>query len=195
MGYNQRCLTTLHLKQIRPSEIGMPKRNPPTGGVPSFPARLGGMVRHAISITAASAVIVGLLGPAEIRAQEVDPEILPVLADMLEQQHAFKAARLHAMGVEGLSAVLDYLLPETADPKSVDLSQQAVAQLIAQLGHENYRARQTAFETLHQLGRGIQDELMEAARDADPEIRWRARRILRMWEAELGADKRRYAAN
>ena len=78
-------------------------------------------------------VIVGLLPLAAAHGQQENSEILSILADMVGQEYQFKPDRLHGMGVEGLSAVLDELLPDTAEPKNVDLPEDTIARLIDQL--------------------------------------------------------------
>jgi len=136
--------------------------------------------------------MVVFLVPGRTVAQEVDADILVILADMLQQQHQFKPDRLEAMGLEGLSAVMDFLLPETARPKKVTVPKETIDKLIEQLGDVNYRVRETALERLYGLGRGIEPALIKAAENADAEIAWRARQILRRWEAERNADKSKY---
>lgn len=166
--------------------------NEPTSGGNPAPgyerhSRLAGRLRWVATL----AVLVFLV-PGRAAAQEVDAEILVILADMLQQQHQFRPDRLEAMGLEGLSAVMDFLLPETAEPRKVDLPDETIEELIKQLGAVNYRVRETAFERLYGLGRGIEPLLVKAAENADAEIAWRARQILRKWEAERNADKSRY---
>jgi len=113
---------------------------------------------------------------------------------MVSQKERFKPDGLHRRGLEGLSAVMDHLLPETAKPNKVGLSAETVDELIAQLGHETYRLRETAFERLYKLGRGIEPALVRATRHTDAEVSWRARRILRIFSRELSADRSRYVA-
>lgn len=132
------------------------------------------------------------LASAAAGGQSADPEILSVLADMIGQKYQFKPDRLHEMGVEGLSAVLDELLPDTAEPKQVDVSGEILAGLIERLGHENLRVRESASEKLRRLGPGIRPALVEATRSADAEVSWRATRILRGWESKNQEDKARY---
>jgi len=130
-------------------------------------------------------------GPAA-RAQTTDPEMLSILADMVSQQHSFRPGRLHALGLEGLRAVLDELLPETTEPTELTASREEVAKLIEKLGDPRYQTRRAATLALLRLGRGAEPQLSAAARAPDPEISWRARRILRHWEDRQTEDKSRY---
>jgi len=167
--------------------------NEPTSGENPVPTGHGWRLRPAGLLRWVTALVVLVfLMPDTSRSQEVDAEILVILADMLEQQHQFRPDRLEAMGLDGLSAVMDFLLPETAEPRKVDLPEETIEELVKQLGAVNYRVRETAFERLYGLGRGIEPVLVEAAGNADAEIAWRARQILRKWEAERNADKSRY---
>lgn len=117
-----------------------------------------------------------------------------VLADMLARKQRFEPEGLHAMGLDGLSALLDRLLPDTARAKNSGLSEQSVAQLIEQLGDDNYRLRESATEKLLELGAVVRAPLIRATRHDDAEIAWRARRILRRLQAEKNEDKGGYVA-
>jgi len=126
------------------------------------------------------------------RGQTADPEMLSILADMVSQQNAFRPERLHALGLDGLRAVLDEVLPETAEPAELTANSDEIAKRIEQLGDANYQTRRAATEKLVRLGRAVEPQLVEAARRPDPEISWRARRILRHWEKRQTEDKSRY---
>ena len=137
-------------------------------------------------------VLAGTLAAATSHAQTIDPEILSVLNDMVGQKHNFKTDKLHGMGFDGLAAVLDELLPDTADPERVDVPADVTAQLVEQLGSENFRVRETASGKLRDFGPGIRAALIEAAGNPDAEISWRASRILRAWDFTKTEDKSRY---
>lgn len=141
-----------------------------------------------------AAVLAGALlcAGAGARGQTTDPEMLSILADMVSQQHSFRPERLHALGLDGLRAVLDELLPETAEPAPLTASSEEIAKLIEQLGDASYQTRRAAMAGLVRLGRAVEPQLVEAARHPDPEISWRARRILRHWEDRQTEDKSRY---
>jgi HEAT repeat protein len=127
------------------------------------------------------------------RAGGAPPErIGPILAEMAERGTQFRGDKLHAMGLDGLSAVLDWFLPDTAGPKTVEAPDARVAGLVAQLGDESSRVREAATQKLYRLGIAAQAALVEAARSSDAEISWRAVRIIRAWETERNQDVNRY---
>jgi HEAT repeat protein len=132
------------------------------------------------------------LAPARSYGLPPPDGIGPILAEMAERGTQFRAEKLHAMGLEGLSAVLDWFLPGTAEPKTAEPPDGRVAELIAQLGDESFRVREAATQKIHRLGIVAQAALVEATRSSDAEIAWRAVRILRAWETERNQDVNRY---
>jgi len=136
-------------------------------------------------LAAACAAAFGGTGPAE-------PDMLAILADMAVQEHRFKPEKLHSLGVAGLSALLDELLPDTAGPKKLRLPAGAVEQLIERLGSNSSRVRETATAELLAVGPAAGPWVSAAARSADAEVRWRATHILRSWEARKWDDKSIY---
>jgi len=118
------------------------------------------------------------------------------MAAMATHRSQFDPSGLHAMGYEGLSAVLDRLLPDTARPAAgaADTADETVDRIIARLGDERFLVRESATRELIELGRAVRPRLIEAAGHADAEIRWRARSILRKWEIEVKEDKSRFVA-
>jgi len=140
-------------------------------------------------------VLIALLGALLPRAsvgQQPEVKIRPHLAAMLVQAEKFDAQSLHAMGLAGLSAVLDHLLPDTAEEETFEAPEDNVAELIEQLGDERFRARELASEALLDLGPGIRPALLAATRSSDAEVRWRAICILRRWSSRNTEDKSRY---
>jgi HEAT repeat protein len=133
-----------------------------------------------------------LLAAAPAPGQPPPAKIGPILADMVARGPQFRPHGLHALGLEGLTAVLDWLLPDTARPQVLDVPDNAIAALVAQLGHKSYRVRESATEKLHELGIVAQPALVEATHSADAEVSWRAAGILRTWEAERNQDVSRY---
>lgn len=129
-------------------------------------------------------------GPGGAWGQQA--ELRPLLAEMVERQGQFDPNRLHRLGLDGLRGLLDFLLPETAEPVSVAVPRQRVDVLIAHLGDENYQRRQQATEELMKLGSVVAPRLVEATKHPDAEIRWRAARILRQWDEDRTEDKSRY---
>lgn len=136
--------------------------------------------------------LVGVLLPRPSVGQQPEVKIRPLLAAMLVQAEKFDAQSLHAMGLAGLSAVLDHLLPDTAEEETFEAPQDAAAELIEQLGDERFRVRELASEALADLGPGIRPALLAAARSSDAEVRWRAICILRRWSSRNTEDKSRY---
>jgi HEAT repeat protein len=135
---------------------------------------------------------VAALVPARVEALPPPERIGPILAEMADRGTQFRAEKLHAMGLEGLSAVLDWFLPGTAEPKVIETPDARVAELIAQLGDESSRVREAATRKLYHLGIAAQPALVAATRSGDAEIGFRAVRILRAWEAERNQDVNRY---
>lgn len=137
---------------------------------------------------------VGLSAGGELHGQPGEAEIRSVLAEMILQKHNFEPERLHEMGVDGLEAVLDELLPDTARPKKSRVPAEVTAGLIEQLGDESFRVREAASEELRRLGPGIRAALLQAAGSADVEVSWRATLILRGWALRASEDRGRYCA-
>lgn len=77
-----------------------------------------------------------------------------------------------------LSAAPGLLAQEKAGPEKAGAEQ--VQALIEQLGAEEHSARQEAEKQLRKIGDKARAALRKAAEsDADPEVQWRARRLLR----------------
>ncbi len=150
-----------------------------------------------IPCLAGIAVALGVFGPLPPAAADEHPSearIDAIMAAMAAEAEQFDAAELHAMGLAGLSPVLDHLLPDTAWPEDSQLSDQAVAAIIRQLGDEKYRVRARASARLLELGPAVRGPLVAAVRGEDVEIAWRARRILQRWNDEKQEDKSPYVA-
>jgi HEAT repeat protein len=143
---------------------------------------------------AAAVLAAWLVGWASVSGgQEVDEtQLRPILDEMAARKAQFDADRLHRLGLEGLRAMLDYLLPETAEPKPLGESDEAIARWIAQLGHESYAEREMASRELVRLGPAVTPHLVAATKHPDAETSWRATRILRQWESERQENKNRY---
>ena len=154
--------------------------------------------RHNVEHVGAALAVIGSLWLAASCAAawggtaSAEPDMLAVLADMAVQAHQFKAEKLHALGVAGLSALLDELLPDTAGPKKLRVAASAVAQMIERLGSNSSRVRETATAELLEVGPAAAPWLSAAARSGDAEVRWRATYILRSWEARKWDDKSIY---
>jgi hypothetical protein len=110
-------------------------------------------------------------------------EIERLLAELRLQGPRFKPDKLRKTGLRGFRALLDRLLPETADRKPSAISQAEVARLIRDLGKDDYRTREAATRKLVEAGPVHRGLVAEAARSKDPEISLRARTILAEWDS------------
>jgi HEAT repeat protein len=135
---------------------------------------------------------IAILWASAVYGQETDGTIRVILDRMAVEQQRFNPASLHEMGVAGLSDVLDYLLPDTIDPGRHHVEKETVVRLVGQLGDENYRVRETAFERLLDLGPAIRGALRPASQSEDPEVSWRATRILRRWSTDSDENRQPY---
>jgi len=111
------------------------------------------------------------------------PEIQRLLADLKAQGANFKPDKLRKTGLPGFRALLDRLLPETADRKRPAMSQAEVARLIRDLGSDDYRTRDAATRKLIEAGPAHRGLVVEAMRSKDPEVILRARSILAEWDS------------
>jgi len=136
------------------------------------------------------AVWVGL-GAGVARGQALDLKTIELLREMAEAGPDFEAEPLHAMGVQGVGAVLDRLLPDAAGATLDGDVRRSVDRLIAQLGDASYRQREAATEALLELGPAIRPVVLDAVHSDDAEIGWRARRILRQWQRQGHGDDQR----
>src|SRR5689334_14398481 len=82
---------------------------------------------------------------------EIDPIKIALLADeMANRGSGYDATELHALGENGLTAVLDYLLPDTAPPRKLPEGPpvEEIQRLIAKLDADDFRVREAATEEL-----------------------------------------------
>ena len=100
------------------------------------------------------AIIVAAAGSGRVFAADAPANIDSVLQDMLVRGAQFPPEKLLALGPEGFSAVLDRIFPETATIEEVDVADEVVDGLIADLGAENFQTREAASERLARLGPG-----------------------------------------
>ncbi len=152
------------------------------------PVRIGALVFQAV--VCGLAMVGAMAGPAA--AESAGPPVDTILEDMVIQKERFRPEALHGLGLDGLKAVLDEVLPDTAAPRRLDVPAENVDRLIAALGSASFRAREEAFDELVKIGPGAREQLAAATRNADPEISWRADRILRKFELRKLEDKGRY---
>jgi hypothetical protein len=139
--------------------------------------------------------LIGMVAMGRGRAAEVTDElaldglvldgpVMEVLAEMSARGGQFSPARLRALGIGGLSAILDQLLPETAGQGLSEAARQTAKGLIDQLGHDRFEVREAASERLNQTGPAVHSLVAQAAASGDAERSWRAARIVRRWAAE-----------
>lgn len=145
---------------------------------------------HATMLLLVAATAAVLAVPATGQAQVIIADgdgtmVLPPEADSKQ----FDAGQLERRGMDGLREILDELLPDTAAPPMLPLPVAQVNELIEQLGHDQFRVRQSAMERLRDIGEGARPLLLRAAKSDNAEVSWRAVRILRAWDARKYADK------
>jgi PDZ domain-containing protein len=69
--------------------------------------------------------------------------------------------------------------PQATKADSGNDSSDKIESLIRDLGHEDYVVRDRAYDSLRKMGAAAKPELEKATKNEDPEIRWRAGRLLR----------------
>jgi hypothetical protein len=120
-------------------------------------------------------------------AADIDPIKVALLVDgMVSRGSGYDASELHAQGVEGLAAVLDHLLPDTAPPAAplpVGPPENEIRRLIARLDADEFKVREAATEELIAKARGRKPLIEEALNSQSTEIQFRAARILASWES------------
>jgi hypothetical protein len=118
---------------------------------------------------------------------EIDPIKIAILVDgMAVRGSGYDAAELHALGADGLAAVLNHLLPDTAPPappRPVGPPEADLRRLIARLDDDDFRTREQATEELIAKARARRPIIEEAARSDLLEVRLRAERVLASWES------------
>lgn len=115
---------------------------------------------------------------------ELDRVRVALLIDgMATRGAAYDSTELHALGVDGLAAVLDAFLPGTAPPQppATGPSADAVARRLAELDHDDFAIREAASSWLQTHARPQRALLAAAAADT-VERRLRIERILASWE-------------
>ncbi len=107
------------------------------------------------------------------------PDIESILSDMKRDGSSFDSGKLREMGKEGLSALLDHLLPRT---KRLSMSRKDVLVLIRKLGDSKWKTRKLATRQLIEYGRPFKALIRKATHDNDLEVRLRAEHVLSTWE-------------
>ena len=140
-------------------------------------------------------VIAVLLHPQLGVAADPVPDAHKLLREMVTQQEKFDPAHLNTLGVDGLNAVLDELLPDTVQP-STSVNEEQIAILILQLGHDTFAQRNAAQEKLQSLApTAARKKVNRAAKqNANPEIRDRAKAIVQRWEDQTQKPLKPYVA-
>lgn len=139
-------------------------------------------------VVAAVAAGIGASSPGQAQVIFAEGDSTAILPPDAESKQ-FDAGQLERRGMEGLREILDELLPDTAAPPVLQTPASQVNEWISQLGHDQFRVRQSAMERLRDLGEGARPLLMRAAKSDNAEVSWRAVRILRAWDARKYADK------
>jgi len=120
-------------------------------------------------------------------AVAIEPIKVALLVDeMASKGSGLDGQELHGLGVEGLAAVLDHLLPDTAPPAAPlppGPPEEEIRQRIAELDHDDFQTRERATDELIAHGRGRRALIEEAAASSQAEISLRAQRILATWES------------
>ena len=135
-----------------------------------------------------------LVAGAIVHAQPAAVKIAPILEEMRCRGGDFAAEPLHAMGTEGLSALLDWFLPQSAKPLSADAIDPAALPWVKQLANDNFAKREVASKKLAQMGVLAYPAVLTATRDNDAEVSFRARQILRGWKTQRIRDMPQYLA-
>ncbi|HEY2413655.1 MAG TPA: hypothetical protein VGI40_15500 [Pirellulaceae bacterium] len=123
---------------------------------------------------------------AAISAAEIDPIKIALLADdMANRGSSYDATELHALGADGLTAVLDYLLPDTAPPRKLPEGppEEEIRQLILRLDADDFRVRESATEELIACAKARRKLIEEGASSDSLEVRLRCERVLASWES------------
>src|SRR5438445_2767501 len=85
-------------------------------------------------------LLCSLVGSAS--AADIDPIKIALLVDgMANRGSSYEAAELHALGADGLAAVIDHLLPDTAPPPKPMIAgppEAEIRRLIARLDVEDF---------------------------------------------------------
>src|SRR5687767_3610111 len=117
----------------------------------------------------------------------VEPIKIALLVDeMASKGSGLDGTELHSLGVEGLAAVFDHLLPDTAPPAKAlppGPPEEEIRKLIAQLDDDEFPVRKRATEELTAHGRPRRVLIEEAAASSQAEIALRAQRIIASWES------------
>jgi hypothetical protein len=139
------------------------------------------------------AIAIVLVIPLNLSASatELDPIKIAILVDgMASRGSGFDAVELHALGTDGLAAILNHLLPDTAPPAPPPAPgppEEQVRRLIGRLDADEFTAREEATLELIAKARGRRDLLEEASRSDSLEVRLRAERVLSSWETRPAA--------
>jgi hypothetical protein len=124
-------------------------------------------------------------------AAEIDPIKTALLVDgMASRGSGYDAGELHALGTDGLAAVLDHLLPDTAPPAppmQPGPPEVEIRRLIARLDADDFSAREQATEELIVRARTRRALIEDAALSDSLEVRLRAERVLASWESRPGS--------
>jgi HEAT repeat protein len=109
------------------------------------------------------------------------PDGEKLLAEMVRDDVPYDPQPLHKLGIPGLEAVLDRLLPDTAGPDKPP-PEEHLRELVRQLGDTEFDVREKATRELASYGVRAREHVRKAARSDDIEVRRRAEGILEEWK-------------
>jgi HEAT repeats len=125
-------------------------------------------------------VIAPWSGTNMCRAAELD--IDNIMQRMLAEKGDFDPKVLHEAGVDGLKQLFDKLFPQLQEMAGKALSPEEAAGLVVQLGAEKFTDRKAATEKLStEAGEVYRSLVQKAIGDEDPEVNFRAKKILKVW--------------
>lgn len=125
-------------------------------------------------LSAAGLIFISL---ASIQADAHQDPLKRILEEMREQGDKFEPDELLAMGEDGTSKLLDFLLPESAG--FTVLADEEIQRLIGELNHEQFSRRRHAIEKLSSCGVYIHETLKMATAIPDPETAYNISKIMR----------------
>jgi HEAT repeat protein len=125
-------------------------------------------------------------------AADKAPDVQAILDHMAAQRNGFNPQEIHDLGVPGLEALLNRLLPDTVPAPPPQATEKEILDLIKQLGNEKFDVREAATQKLLALGRAHRPLLLKAGAHPDAEVRQRIKSILDEWAPGPAPDLTRH---
>ena len=145
--------------------------------------------RHALTLWVLLSAAAGF---GKASAQEAAPPIDSILKEMAAKGREFNGGQLQALGVPGLSAVMDRLFPESIVCGGSGLTEEQVKTLIEKMGDDDIQVRESATDRLLKAGKSIALDLLNATKHRDLEIQLRTSRIVQSWRSGSTGSVRKY---